>query len=177
MLAAILPHYFKETDGWIIAPEIRANGKRKSDFVVFLPDILPNSNWSYGTPVPRLMCESKLPSAIPWEKLVKEQLWDQATAVSEDFDGKLWVIAQIGFYVCVYRFDLTDYGDSDWFTNFSPLNLRYFNERDLDYLEIKYVVESINNEDVIQVIKWDLRESTHHQYIDEMLAHIAINNP
>jgi len=123
------------------------------------------------------MCESKYPSAVTWKDLVKEQLWNKANSVSEDYKGKLWVIGQIGFYVCIFRFDVTDYYYSDWFTNFSPLNLRNLNEHDLDYLEVQYITESISNHiDVIQVIQWDLREKAHHEYINEMLEHIATNN-
>ena len=103
---------------------------------------------------------------------------NKANSVSEDYKGKLWVIGQIGFYVCIFRFDVTDYYYSDWFTNFSPLNLRNLNEHDLDYLEVQYITESISNHiDVIQVIQWDLREKAHHEYINEMLEYIATNNP
>lgn len=177
MLAAILPYYFKLKGGWVIAAEIWSNDKYRSDFVVFLPYILPGNPSKYGQPIPRLMCESKYPSAVPWKDLVKEQLWNKANSVSEDYKGKLWVIGQIGFYVCIFRFDVTDYYYSDWFTNFSPLNLRNLNEHDLDYLEVQFITESISNHiDVIQVIQWDLREKAHHEYINEMLEHIATNN-
>jgi hypothetical protein len=54
-LAAILPHYFKHTDGWVIAPEYWSNDKRKSDFVVFLPDIRQTPGIGYGEPIPKLM--------------------------------------------------------------------------------------------------------------------------
>jgi hypothetical protein len=67
-LAAILPHYFKHTEGWVIAPEYWSNDKRRSDFVVFLPYIGQSTNMRYGKPIPRLMCESKAPSAVPRKK-------------------------------------------------------------------------------------------------------------
>ena len=178
LLAAILPHYFEYTKGWVIAPEIWSNDKRKSDLVVFLPNTIQNSRLRYGEPVPHLMCESKLPSGIPWKDLVKEQLWNQASTVSEDYGGKLWVIGQIGFFICIFRFDLVKYNDSLWFTNFSPLNINNFTEQDLDYLEIKYIMESnSNNENILQVIQWDLRETSQYRYIDEMLLHITRNDP
>lgn len=176
ILAAILKHYFKDT-GWVIAPEYWFNDKRRSDFVVFLPYIGQLPGIRYGEPIPKLMCESKSPSAIPWKDLVKEQLWNQASTVCEDHGGKLWVIAQIGFYICIFRFDLTEYTDSDWFTNFSPLNLKDWSEEDLDELEIKYIPESINGEDIIQVIQWDLREKHQYDYIHKMLVHITENDP
>jgi len=124
------------------------------------------------------MGESKAPYGVSWQNLVKEQLRNQASSVVEDYGDKLWVIAQIGFYICIFRFDFHKYKDSNWFTNFSPLNLRSFTEKDLDELEIKYIAESnSNNQDIIRVIQWDLRDGYQHIYIHNMLEYIYINAP
>lgn len=176
ILDAILKHCFKDT-AWVIASEYWSNDKGRSDFVVFLPYIDQSPNIRYGEPIPKLMCEYKSPYAIPWKDLVKEQLWNQASSICEDHRGKLWVIGQIGFYICIFRFDLTEYMDSDWFTNFSPLNLNGWSEEDLGELGIKYITESINGKDIIQVIQWDLREKYQYDYIHKMLVHITENYP
>jgi hypothetical protein len=125
------------------------------------------------------MYECKNMGAIPWQKLAKDQLWDQANSLIEDYHhGKLWVIGQIGFSICFFRFNLFEYKYSDWFTNFSPLNLHNFSPEQLNYLKIKHITESIDSDtDVVQVIEWRLDNWNHHNYIHEMFQYILNNDP
>lgn len=177
VMAAILPHYFVYDQGWVIAPEIWSDDKRRSDFVVSVVNTLRHGRIPYGHSIPKVMVEGKAPSAIPWSKLCKDQLWDQADSLKND-DGKLWVIGQIGYYVCIFRFDVLNYRESEWFRNFSPLNLHRFSPEDLDELEIKHITESVDNNtrDVTMVIQWDLRQEDQYKYIHEMLSYIVTNN-
>lgn len=133
VMGAILPHYFVYVQGWVIAPEIWSDDKRRSDFVICLVNLIHGIIPPYGHSIPKVMVEGKLPSAIPWNKLCKDQLWYQADSLKND-EGKLWVIGQIGYYVCIFRFDVNNYIESEWFKNFSPLNLHNFSPEDLDEL-------------------------------------------
>lgn len=79
------------------------------------------------------------------------------------------MVANIGFYICFFRFDVTDYtSGSDAFRNFSPLNPRNWTEEDLNYLDIFPVLESINGRDVIQAIPLNIGNENHQAYIEEM---------
>jgi hypothetical protein len=124
ILSAILPHYYPYLRGFVIAPEIWSADKRKSDFVVSKVNIR-NRTLPYGHHIVLLMCECKNKTAISWWNLAKDQLWAQADSLKHG-NGRLWVIGQIGFEICFFRFDILNYEYSEWFTNFSPLNLRNF---------------------------------------------------
>lgn len=112
------------------------------------------------------------------KNLCKDQLWNQADSLKNE-DGRLWVIGQIGFYVCIFRFDVLKYQESEWFRNFSPLNLNNLSPEDLDKLKILHITESVDNStrDLTMVIQWDLRKQNQYKYIDEMLSYIVRNNP
>lgn len=176
ILAAILPHYFKFENNNIITPEMWSNDKRRSDFVASRVNIFRNGTMPYGHATPLLMVECKKRWAISWQSLAKDQLWDQADSLKNSND-KLWVIGQIGFDICFFKYDVSNYLGSDWFTNFSPLNLNNFTQEDLDILEIEYIVESLGSTDVIQVIRWRLDKPDHHRYIHDMLNYISTTNP
>lgn len=176
VMGAILPHYFTYNRNYTISPEIWSEGERKSDFVVAKTYLGRGDNLDYGHSIPVVMVESKNRGAIPWKDLAKDKFWNQTDCLKND-DGRLWIIGQIGFTICFIRFDLLNYTNSEWFRNFSPLNLKNFNEDDLDYLEIKYISESIDNNNILQVIEWKLDEPSHYQYIHEMFEHILNNDP
>lgn len=179
LLGAMLPHYFKYDNGWIIAPEIWSLDKRKSDFVVSKTNINRHGPKAYGESIIKLMAESKKPIIISWQELVKEQLWNQAESLMND-EGRLWVIGQIGYYICFFKFDIQKYNESEFFRNFSPVNLRNFTPEQLDDFKILHITESlwdgVNSRDVIQVIQWDVRNTDNRQYIDEMFIHIMTND-
>jgi hypothetical protein len=92
---------------------------------------------------------------------------------------KLWVIAQIGFQLCVFRFDLNKYlfpGSSGVFDHFSPLNLNEWTDTDLDARGIKHITESVDHyRDVLQVIQWELDNPAHYPHIHAMLLWISQN--
>lgn len=123
------------------------------------------------------MVECKNKGAISWWSLCKDQLWEEAVSIRNS-NSRAWVVANIGFEICFFRFDQLDYDySSDWFTNFSPLNIRNFDEDDLQYLGLEPIIEDIDGVNVIQVIKWRLDNPSHRFYIDEMFLHIKNNAP
>ncbi len=174
IIGAILPYYFEYRKNWVLAPEIWSLDKRRSDFVLTKTLLSHNRPYLYGHSFAHLMVECKRKHAVSWIKLVPEQLWNQADSFKND-DGKLWVIGQIGFEICFFRFDVTKYMESETFANFSPLNLERFHDADLDYLNILHVTESVNNIEILQVIQWRLDDEHHHRYIHNMLVHISNN--
>lgn len=177
LIAAILPYYFAH-DRYIITPETWGTDEdernKRIDFVVSQISLSQTPNYVYGQPIPNLIVECKNTIAISWWKLCKDQLWDEASSV-KNVEGKMWVIANIGFKICFFHFDVTDYTNgSDDFVNFSPLNLRNLSAEDLEYMDIKPVFDSVNGQ--IKVIAWDIVNLDHQDFIQEMFLHIR-NNP
>ena len=70
VMSAILPHYFIYDEGWVIAPEIRSDDIRGSDFVISVVNTV-DSTIPYGHSIAKVMVEGKAPSAIPWKTYVK----------------------------------------------------------------------------------------------------------
>jgi len=176
IMAAILPNYFVYNQHFSIGPEIWSDDKRKSDFVVCSTFLNRNGRLPYGHNTPIVMVECKNRAAISWWLLCKDQLWDQSDSLKNN-DGRLWVIGQIGFEVCFFRFDVLNFRGSENYCNFSPLNLRNLSELELLQQGIEYLVESVEFVDVIQVIKWRLDVPNHHAYIHEMFLHISNHQP
>lgn len=73
-------------------------------------------------------------------------------------NDKIWLRGQIGFEMCVFRFDLRNYvylGNPDTFDHFSPLNLNGRADVDLDAIDIKHITLSTGpTTDVTHVIQW-----------------------
>lgn len=130
----------------------------------------------YGYSTRMVMYECKRKNAISWWKLLDNQLWEQADS-SKNTDGKLWVITQIGFELCVLKFDILNYLDWEEYRNFCPLNLNNSSKKDLEYNEYRYIEKKVNNVDTIIVIRWRLDVPEHHLFIHEMLNYISKNNP
>lgn len=78
-----------------------------------------------------------------------DQLWEQADSHKNE-EGKLWVIAQIGFEMCVFNFNVTKYVKRGDFEHFSPLNLNNWSTQDLEFMKVDYISENIDNENIIQ---------------------------
>ena len=52
---------------------------------------------------------------------MKDQLWDKADVLKQE-NGRLWVMAQIGFEICLFEFDVLKYPSSSGdYQNFIPL--------------------------------------------------------
>lgn len=180
LMFAILPYYFKYIDNYTISPEMWndnfCNRNGRSDGIVALTNLNINDP-KYGCPLAKVMYECKNKWTISWKKLCDNQLWEQADANKND-DGRLWVIGQIGFQVCVFNFDVLDQRNRDNpFEHFTPLNLNKFSIQDLDYLGIKYEYETINNRDNILAISWTLDDKDQHRFIHDMLDFISKNDP
>lgn len=179
IMFAIIPYYFKYNNNYTFSPEVwndnSFNRIGRCDGMLTLTDINQNSP-HYGYSLRMVMYECKRKNAISWWKLLDDQLWEQADS-SKNKDGKLWVIAQIGFELCVFKFDILNYLDGEEYRNFCPLNINNWSKQDLEYNDIRYIEKKVNNVDTIVVIKWRLDVPEHHLFIHEMLNYISRNNP
>lgn len=178
LIAAILPYYFRH-DIYVIAPESWGNdvgGRTKRiDFVISQISLHQTPDYEYGQPVPNLMVESKNTTATSWRKLCDDQLWDEADSVKNP-EGRMWVMANIGFKTCFFHFNVTGYTTGmKEFINFSPLNLRNLSPEDLKYMDIVPVIDP--EDGTIKVIPWDLGNEDHQVYIHEMFLHVRNNLP
>ena len=90
---------------------------------------------------------------------------------------KYFFTGLIGLEICFFTFDVTNHLDSHYFRYFSPLNLRGFTGKGLNELGIKYLLEPVGNQPVVQVIKWELDDPNHHAYIVETFNYTASNMP
>lgn len=102
---------------------------------------------------------------------MSDQAWEQADLVKNP-NGRIWVIIQRDFELCIFKFDVTHFTSNGDFVNFKPLNLHRFSEKDLIEIDTNPLVEVINNQRRIQVIRWKLNDDNHHGYLDEMLNYI-----
>ena len=179
IMFAIMPYYFKYDDNYTFSPEIwndnPANRAGRCDGMLSLTIVDPNRR-DYGSSLQYVMYECKRRSTISWEKLANDQLWEQADA-NKNPAGRLWVIGQIGFDMCVFSFDILNYLNRNEFRNFSPLNLNNWSAEDFISLDIGCIHRVINNVDTLLVIKWKLNDTNQHQYIHNMLDYISRNNP
>lgn len=180
LMFAILPYYFKYINNYTISPEMWNdnfwNRIGRSDGIVALTNLDINDP-KYGCPLAKVMYECKNKSRISWTRLCDNQLWEQADA-NKNNHGRLWVIGQIGFKVCVFKFDvLNQRNRNNPFEHFTPLNLNNFTRQDLDFLGIKYQYETINNRDNILAISLRLDDQDHYHFIHDMLDFISKNDP
>lgn len=174
-MAAIFPYYYPYDLNYTIAPEIWSNNRVKPDFSIWKTNINKNGLIPYGHSTPVVLAECKIRVGVSWWVLINTQLWNKADSLKNN-DGKLWVIAQIGFEVC-FHFDIPNYLDSETYINFSPLNLNNLSQKDLSEMWVQYITERISSTDVIQVIKWRLDDPDFHSYIHDMFLHVSRNNP
>lgn len=172
--------YYTDPQYLILSPEAwndnRFNRKGRCDGLVSAINLDPSAPLpEYGSRIPRIMYEAKKHAGTGWEKLMKEQAWEQADSVKNE-NGRIWVIIQRGFELCVFKFDILRFNGRGDFTNFKPLNLNGFSESDLIELDAQPLVKVVNNNRYIQVIRWKLNDDTHHRYIHEMLSYIYRTN-
>ena len=177
LMFAILSFYL-DPSSKTLSPESwnnnRFNKKGRCDGLVCGIN-LDNTSRFYGNRIPYIMYEAKTHAGTGWEKLMMEQVWEQADSTKNP-KGRIWALVQRGFEVCVFKFDSAHYTHSYNFYNFKPLNLNHFDERDLIDLDAIPIIELIHNVRVIQVIRWKLNDEAHHSYIHAMLQHIFNNN-
>lgn len=132
--SVLLPFYFRYEDNWCISPEWVATENHRPDYTVFEVCLVPGN--LYGECTPYLIAEIKNKAAISWWMLMENQLWEQADKLKQD-NGRLWVMAQIGFEICLFKFDVTRYPSySGNYENFMPLLPNGWGKADLDYLGI-----------------------------------------
>jgi len=173
IMSLALSQYFKLNNFWCIAPEFALQENYHPDYLVSY--INTNRNNNYGVLTYWLLAEIKNHGAISWWNLMQNQLWNQADA-AKNAAGKFWVIGQIGFEVCFFKFDVLNYpSHSDKYTNFEALNLNNLTTIDLDLLNAKYLTESNPGTSDIRVIKWRWDNPDHHVYIEAMFNHVSSN--
>jgi hypothetical protein len=70
------------------------------------------------------------------------------------YNGRIFFIGLTGFNISffIYFFDVNKFTTSEGFRNFTPINLPAFNEQQLRSIGVKPIIESIGNNDIIQVI-------------------------
>lgn len=187
IMTSIIPYYFNYNNGWILGGEVwnrDLSVKRgRIDFVVFW---INGNNFTYpgkpiGYPLPYAMYEGKRRYGKTWISLIGDQVYKECEGAGT-INGKIWVICQIGFEMCIFRYDESRYVypgfGSDNFDHFSPLNLNgfFFLNRTWFMRNIKYISESINpTTDIIQVIQWRLDNRAHYQWIHDMFVYITQN--
>lgn len=167
MLSVLLPFYFKWEDNWCILPDFTGSGGNTPDYLVV------KINTDNGEGIAHLLVQLKNEGDISWEEFIENELWKKSNSFKNN-KSEQWVMALIGFEICIFKFDINAYfSSSTKYTNFSPLNLNNFTKNELDNLGIKYDTEIYNNKEIIRVIKWRLDDSNHVSYIHEMLTHIS----
>ena len=184
IVTSIIPYYISYTRGWISGPEVWNNdpstARKKTDFVWFKINGhgINYPNMPVGFPLPTHLYEGKKRWVQSWANLMKDQVFNECEGLA--LNGKIWVICNIGFEFCIFRFDLSRFSypyASDTFDHFEPLNLNNWTEQQFDSKKIKYISESISpTQDLIRVIQWRLDKPEHYQWIHDMLRYIA-NNP
>lgn len=180
ILCLILPYYFKYENDWCILPEYVAEEAHKPYYTMFRINLNHNIQIPYGSSIPYAAVEIKQPSKISWMKLLGTQMWNQASALSNQRgSGRCWMIGVRGFEICFFQFDLLkyNYGNGNDFDNFKPLNLRGFSKEDFEELDIKFVTNILSNQEVFVAIGWRLDWIEHSEFIDEMFKHILNNQP
>ena len=168
LMAISLPQFFA-FPAWFIVPEFVLEGTHRPDYLV--GRILPN-----GLSYHHVVVETKNSGAVSWQYLMRVQVWDQCDAAKND-NGKIFCICLIGFHLCFFTFDISEYQSSEWFTNFSPLNLNGFDEFQLRNMGLEPIVESIANDDIIQTIPWNFSNPMHRPYIIQSFTHMVNNMP
>ena len=165
IMFALFPYYCNFRDSWIIAPESWSQDpfavNKRCDAAIS-KILAPDANLST-----RIVYEGKARTAISWWRLLREQVWDEADGLKRQ-NGTVWVICNIGFEVCFFEFDILRWQDTGDYTNFSPLNIRGFDQGGLQLRGIDY----LEQDGVIKVIKWRLDDLSHFEYIDELLDYV-----
>ena len=175
IMALALPQFFNYINNWCLVSEYNLAGNYSPDYLVSIINITPVLD--YGSTSDLLSCEIQNHAAVSWWVIMKDQLWDQTDAAKHE-DGTFWVVAQIGFKICFFRFNVNGCpSSSDIYTNFSFLNLYNFTIDDLIDLKIKYITETTNSVISIRVIKWRWDDQNQLKYIEAMFNHINNNRP
>lgn len=173
IMSLALSQYFKYEHAWAIAPEFSLTNNYHPDSLVSRINL--NLGINYGISTNRLSCELKNRVAVSWWVLMKDQLWNLANAAMSD-EGRFWAVAQIGFEICFFRFNINRYPSSSGnYINFSVLNMNNFNTSDLDELDIKYELETTHGVEDIRVIKWRWDDVDQHRYITQMFGYVNSN--
>ncbi len=107
--SVLLPYYFSFSNNWCISPEWVATERDRPDYTVFWINFQVGN--LYGEATPYLIAEIKNRVAVSWWVLFRNQLWEQADKLKQE-NGRLWVIGQIGFEICFFKFYIERHGSA-----------------------------------------------------------------
>lgn len=147
IVTSIIPHYLSYIRGWISGPEVWNNdpstARKKTDFLWFKINGhhgIQYPNKTVGFPLPTHLYEGKKRWVKSWANLMKDQAFNECEGLA--LNGKIWVICNIGFEFCIFRFDLSRFSypyTNEIFDHFEPLNLNGWTEQQFTREGIKYI--------------------------------------
>lgn len=148
-MALTLPQLYKLANGWVITPEYALTDNIKPDYLV---GRVTTSGLNYGKTTWHAVVGVKPKGKVSWWALTKEQLYSECE--NDENNGRISCIALIGYEICFFRFDVTQYeSPGEWLTGFDPLNLNGWGKQDFDELGMEVIVQTNSrNVDVIRVI-------------------------
>lgn len=110
---AILTYYL-DRESSVFSPEAwndnEFNRRGKCDGLLCNIVISLRGPLEYGARVPRLVYEAKPYAGKGWNKLMTDQVWDEADS-NKNQEGRIWVLVQRGFEVCFFEFDVNKFED------------------------------------------------------------------
>lgn len=176
----LLPFFLTYNPNFVFIPEVwvehQNNGLKRCDGLAYV--VRTQAGVGYGTQDNKIVYEGKNRFAISWRALLSDQLWSQADSFRQN--GKIWVIASIGFEMCVFTYDVLKYTDrGEDYRNFNPVRPNScitWTPKDFEWIDAE-VITAPNNPNLITVIKWKLNDPAHHPFIHDILHHISTNNP
>lgn len=165
VLFALLPHYIDKSRFVVVVPEAWNNNIfnriGRCDGIIGTICIDPNDGfYSFGSIKAEIMYEAKTLAGKGWNALMEDQVWEQSDA-RKNPDGRLWVIVQRGFEICIFKYDSRRFYNWSNFRNFKPMNLKGLSFEDFMEIEAISLVEDVNNRPVIKVIRWKLNDELH----------------
>lgn len=181
--SSLLNHYYPMGHNWVVSHQQQVTDqyvKKIPDHTVNYINLIHNDP-GYGNTYPHIQVEVKRPSTSfntkeLWANTL-EQMWDQCD-FSKNNDGKIWAIVIIGKYISFFNFNVADDGHSSdsRYDNFNCLNLENKNYYELLSLGIECDVDIIRGTYLLNVIKWDMSNPRHTNFIHNMFIHLRDNS-
>ena len=160
--------YHLNGENLIFFPQYSRGGTTTGNYL--LSSVETDVNKDYGKLDTKAIYTAKKPESYTWGHYLQE-LWPIANT-HKNLDNRLWVVVNLGFDFCVFRFDTLNYANRGPYSNFSPLNLAGWSKAELDKAHIKYLTLPANPE-IITVIKWRLDNKDHESSIFYMMDNVC----
>ena len=164
--------YHLNGENLIFIPQYSRGGTTTGNYLLY--SVETDVNKDYGKLVTKAIYTAKKPESYTWGHYLQE-LWPVAN-IHKNSDNRLWLVLNLGFEVCVFKFDTLNYSHRGPYSNFSPLNLGHWSKAELDKLHIKYLTLP-SNPDIITVIKWRLDNKDNEDSILYMMENVCKLNP